>query len=222
MDRNSFCLNNYDLWLLPEKNRRKKGSQIYYLLQNLSFSVAAGKFLTLMGRSGLGKTALLQHIAGLNADIVAGRGELLLNGKLLQDVPAYQRQIGYMPQKPLLFPFLTVAENLAIAMPKKLNKVEKSLALKNALSDCQLPDNIGTRDPHSLSGGEVARLCLMMLLLAKPKLLLLDEPFAALNFELRRSFKKLLEQEINKRNIPVILVTHQYEDGLGKIITLDK
>ncbi|MDI9314270.1 MAG: ATP-binding cassette domain-containing protein [Hydrotalea sp.] len=197
--------------------------------KNLSVGHAGGRgnadILTLMGRSGVGKTSFLLDIAGLLTaggsaeDSFVSRGKILLDGSNLRGVPSHQRRVAYMAQQPVVFPFLSVAENLSLAIPKKYDKKTRVKKIAWALQQCQMV-GFEKRNTTTLSGGEVARLSLMMLILAEPKLLLLDEPFSALHKTLRGAMKKFVVDIVSKQKIPMIMVTHQREDALGKIILL--
>ena len=187
-----------------------------------------GNSVTLMGRSGIGKTSCLLDIAGLRATQAGGddrqkqftsSGKILLAGVDIGRMPSHQRRVAYMAQQPVVFPFLSVAENLMLAIPKAYNKKTRATKIAWALQQCHMV-GFDKRNPKTLSGGEVARLSLMMLILAEPRLLLLDEPFSAMHKTLRGAMKKFVVDIISKQKIPMLMVTHQREDALGKIIIL--
>lgn len=180
------------------------------LIAPFSLAVAAGETVTLMGASGSGKSTLLSFIAGdLEAPFTAA-GRLGLGGQPLDGLPPEQRHIGRLFQDDLLFPHLTVAENLLFGMPRaphaaRLAKVDA------ALSEAEL-EGFGDRPPHTLSGGQRARVALMRALLAEPKAMLLDEPFNKLDAELRQSMRGFVFEHIAARRIPCLMVTHDLAD----------
>ncbi|MGI9461787.1 MAG: ATP-binding cassette domain-containing protein [Alphaproteobacteria bacterium] len=182
--------------------------------------INGGDVITLMGRSGLGKTSFLLDIAGLlEGNMWHSRGQMILDGIDVRKQPSYLRRVGYFSQRPVVFPFLSVRENFLLALRQKHNKKLCEEKIKWGLQQCQLA-GFANRVPKTLSGGEVARLSLMMLVLAEPKLLLLDEPFSSLNKNLRSTMKRFILKLIDQQNIPIIMVTHQSEDALGKVIML--
>jgi putative thiamine transport system ATP-binding protein len=137
-------------------------------------------------------------------------------------LPTQQRRLGILFQDDLLFPHLSVAENLAFGLPPGLSRRERSGRIEAALAEIELSD-LGTRDPQSLSGGERARVALMRTLLAEPKAILLDEPFAKLDVALRERFRTLVFDRAAARNLPVLLVSHDPADAAaaeGRVIAL--
>ncbi|HEY9094316.1 MAG TPA: ATP-binding cassette domain-containing protein [Hydrogenophaga sp.] len=186
------------------------------LLRGLRFEVAPGQILTLMGASGSGKSSVLAAIAGTLHSVAEGAqalrfdGTINLDGTDLTHQPTARRGIGLLFQDPLLFAHMTVAENLLFAVPP--GPREQRLALvEQALQDAELPD-YGPRDPGTLSGGQRARVALMRALLARPRALLLDEPFSKLDAALRDQFRAFVFDHIRAQNIPAVLVTHDAAD----------
>ena len=117
-----------------------------------------------------------------------------------------------MFQDPLLFPHMTVGDNLAFGLTSKRHgRAQRQAAVRDALQECGL-DGFAERDPASLSGGQKARVALMRALLADPKMLLLDEAFSSLDPELRQQFGVFVVQQIENRNIPALLVSHDAGD----------
>ena len=187
------------------------------LLQALSWSVPPGAVCTLMGPSGVGKSSLLGAIAGTLSIVSEGltplifEGSVYLDGERLDTRAAHERGIGLVTQDPLLFPHLTVAENLVFAMNRHTSKAERAQQVKDALQAANLPA-MGQADPSQLSGGERARIALMRALLAKPRALLLDEPFSKLDDSLRQHIREWFFRQVTQRGIPALLVTHDPAD----------
>ncbi len=204
-----------------------------HLLGFKNLAVRGGDVLTLMGRSGLGKTSFLLDLAGLQgAGNFSSQGMIKLDGEDIRPQLPHVRRVGYFSQRPVVFPFLSVRENLLLALQNvrtpptnkknakgKYDKKTMEKKIAQALEQCQL-SGFERRDPKTLSGGEIARVSLMMLILAEPKLLLLDEPFSSLNKNLRTTMKSLVLDAMDKQKIPIIMVTHQRQDALGKVIAL--
>lgn len=189
----------------------------------LNEEIQGGEVLTIMGASGSGKSTLLSWIAGMLPSAFDAQGELFLNAQNITHTPSHQRRIGLLYQDPLLFPHLSVGGNLAFAMPKG-NKQQRQQEIKDALSQVGLTE-MAKRHPHSLSGGQQARVALLRVLLSQPQAMLLDEPFSKLDSQLRQETRQLVFEQIRQRNIPVIMVTHDESDAIaaqGKVITLEK
>jgi putative thiamine transport system ATP-binding protein len=191
------------------------------LFTPLSLHIKAGEIVMLMGQSGVGKSSLLAFIAGLLSAGITGQGNIWLNGQKLNNKPAHLRRLGLLFQEDLLFPHLTVAENLAFALPHTLSKAEKQHRIAQALASADLKD-FGKKAPHTLSGGQRARIAVMRALLADPLALLLDEPFSKLDMALRQSFRDFVFNSARLAQLPVLLVSHDPSDAPadGRIITL--
>jgi putative thiamine transport system ATP-binding protein len=183
------------------------------ILVEIDCRVAPGTVLTIMGESGSGKSSLLDFIAGfLRPDFQAG-GRVLLNGADLTDLPAQDRHIGLMFQTPLLFPHMSVLNNLMFAIPPDVHARSARRALaERALEDVGLA-GFGGRDPGTLSGGQQTRVALMRTLLAEPGALLLDEPFSSLDKARRNDIRALVFDAARRKGLPVLLVTHDEEDA---------
>lgn len=181
------------------------------LFDPLSFDVPAGNIFSVMGASGCGKSTLLSFICGTLNNIFTSSGQILLNSVPMNRVPAHKRKVGLQFQDHLLFPHMTVAENLAFGIPQKYRGKERQLKVQQALKDCGLA-GMETANPASLSGGQRTRISLMRTLLSEPELLLLDEPFSKLDLELRRQFREFVFQQVEQRNIPALMVTHDPQD----------
>ncbi|WP_318495403.1 ATP-binding cassette domain-containing protein [Photobacterium leiognathi] len=181
------------------------------LLTSFSLHIAKGEIVTLMGPSGCGKSTLLNYLAGhLNPEFTA-KGTLTLNKQAITEVPAHLRNIGVLFQDDLLFPHLTVWENLAFALPNNIKGNERKHQALTALAQLELAE-LANAYPHQISGGQRARISLTRLLMAKPQLILLDEPFSKLDSTLRLQFRDWVFQQIQQASIPTLMVTHDKQD----------
>lgn len=167
------------------------------VLQNLQLELADGELLALMGPSGCGKSTLLNLIAGL---LKPTAGELKTDSRLL----------AYVFQEPRLFPWLTVEQNLRAVLPPKAD----AAAIADALALVELPD-VGKLYPAELSGGMKTRISLARAVVYGGDLMLLDEPFAALNEELRSRLLQRLKERLKAQGASAVLVTHQREDAVA-------
>jgi putative thiamine transport system ATP-binding protein len=181
------------------------------LIRPFSLKVPAGEIATLMGASGSGKSSLLAHIAGDLETPLAGRGRILLGSLLINDTPPEARRIGRLFQDDLLFPHLTVAENLLFGVSRG-SRSEREAKMRAALGRAEL-DGFENRPPHTLSGGQRSRIALFRALIANPNAMLLDEPFAKLDAELKKTMRAYVFSHLKERNIPTLLVTHDREDA---------
>lgn len=181
------------------------------LLHDVSFSVSPGEILTVMGPSGCGKSSLLSVLAGHIQPPMYYSGQLTLNGEPFDHLPPEQRRIGILFQDDLLFPHLNVWQNLAFALPSSMNKKEKYNHTLAALDAIHLAA-LANYAPSQLSGGQRARISVLRALLAKPDAILLDEPFSKLDKPLRRDFRAFVFGQIEQRQIPAVIVTHDSED----------
>lgn len=193
---------------------RQLGSPQQVLLLDLHLDVPPGHILTLMGPSGSGKSALLAGIAG-TLDLLSGgqlrfEGQVWLDGQDLSHTPAARRGIGQLFQDDLLFAHMTVAENLLFAVPPGPGP-QRLAAVEQALAEAGLA-GLGARDPATLSGGQRARAALMRALLARPRALLMDEPFSRLDAALRSQFRHFVFSHLRQHQIPALLVTHDAAD----------
>jgi putative thiamine transport system ATP-binding protein len=199
------------------------GSALHALVSGLSLDVPPGEILTLMGPSGCGKSSVLAAIAGTLASVSEGlqplqlQGAVQLNGRELTHLPTHQRGVGLVFQDALLFPHMTVAENLLFAVPAcgtngiSRTNAQRQARVQQALQEAELT-GMGERDPSTLSGGQRARVALMRALLAEPQALLLDEPFSKLDAALRAQLRPWVFAHVRERRIPVVLVTHDEQD----------
>lgn len=180
------------------------------LLHGLHLEVAAGQIHTVMGPSGSGKSSLLAAICGTLAPGIRFEGSVALQGRRVDELPTEQRRIGVLYQDDYLFPHMTVAENLLFAVPAG-PYASRQARVAQGLKDLEMPD-YANADPTTLSGGQRSRVALMRALLAEPQALLLDEPFSRLDAELRMRVREFVFALVRKRQIPVLMVTHDDAD----------
>ena len=182
------------------------------LISGLSVDIAAGSLRLIQGASGSGKSTLLSVICGTADRNVRAVGDVLLNGQMVSGLDAEDRRIGLMFQDPLLFPHMTVGDNLAIALAAH-HQHDRKARVSAALELAGLA-GFEDRDPATLSGGQAARVALMRTLLAEPEALLMDEAFSALDPDLRHAFGGFARTQIRDRGIPALLVSHDAADAV--------
>lgn len=193
------------------------------LISGLTVDVGPGEVVTIMGRSGTGKSTLLAFVGGhLDPEFVAS-GTVTVDGRDVTSVPAERRGVGVLFQDDLLFPHLSVGDNLAFGLPRDVSgRRERKRHIDEALAQAGL-SGYADRDPATLSGGQRARIALMRTLLSRPNALLLDEPFSKLDEELRDDMRKFVFSHAREQGLPVLMVTHDIADALGAggpVITL--
>jgi putative spermidine/putrescine transport system ATP-binding protein len=181
-------------------------------LHEISFSIRRGEFMTLLGPSGCGKTTILNLIAGFFSP---DGGEIRVDGELVNDVPTYKRQVGMMFQNYALFPHMSVAANICYGLKARhLPKSEIDRRLRDVLSLVRLV-GYEERRPRELSGGQQQRVALARALVINPKVLLLDEPFSALDKNLRASMQVELREIQRKLGVTTVFVTHDQSEALS-------
>ena len=177
----------------------------------INLSAKQGEILALLGPSGCGKTTTLRMIAGL---VNPSSGTLRINGADVTHVPVHQRNLGMLFQNYALFPHLTVLENVAFGLGmRKVGEEEKRKRSVEALRLVRL-EEYAARMPAALSGGQQQRVALARAIVYRPQLLLLDEPFGALDKKLREAMQIELRQLCNQLGLTTILVTHDQEEAL--------
>ncbi|MHC8362050.1 ABC transporter ATP-binding protein [Pseudomonas sp. LS2P72] len=183
-------------------------------LESINLSVPTGSRTVIVGPSGSGKTTLLRMIAGFE---FPDTGRLSLNGQTLVDntheVPAHQRLIGYVPQDGALFPHMTVAANIGFGLSIKGGAKQQRVA--ELMDSVALDANMANRWPHELSGGQQQRVALARALAQQPRLMLLDEPFSALDTGLRGAMRKMVARLLTDAGVTTILVTHDQSEALS-------
>ena len=180
------------------------------LFPEISIQLTAGELLVVMGPSGCGKSSLLAAIAGSSDSEFEQRGKIVLQSKQLNYMPMERREIAIVYQDDLLFPHLDVAGNLLFALPRG-DAQTRMQSVEHALASADLT-GFEKRDVATLSGGQKARVSLLRSLLAKPKLLLLDEPFSRLDETLRQDFRQFVFSQIAAMGIPALMVSHDRQD----------
>ena len=181
------------------------------VLNDISFYVKKGEFLTLLGPSGCGKTTLLRILAGFgNTD----KGEILINGENITDVPPHERPVNTVFQRYALFPHLDVYENIAFGLKlKKMPTDEIDKKVRKALKMVSMTD-YEDRDVESLSGGQQQRVAIARAIVNEPAVLLLDEPLSALDLKMRKDMQMELKEMHKELGITFIYVTHDQEEAL--------
>ncbi|WP_058301555.1 ABC transporter ATP-binding protein [Gorillibacterium timonense] len=182
-----------------------------YAVHGVSFDIEEGKLIGLLGPSGGGKTTILRMLAGLEQP---SSGEIYFHGRRVENEPPQKRGIGFVFQNYALFKHMTVFDNIAfgLAVQKKSRKetrerVEKLLNLTGLAG-------LGGRYPHQLSGGQKQRVAFARAIAPEPQLLLLDEPFAAIDAKVRKELRTWLREMINRLKITTIFVTHDQEEAV--------
>ena len=184
----------------------------YTAVDDFNLEVKRGEFVTLLGPSGCGKTTTLRMIAGFS---MPTEGEILLNGKPITDLPPYKRPVNTVFQRYALFPHLNVFENVAFPLrEKKVPKAEIDQRVNEMLSLVALK-GFEKRSVTSLSGGQQQRVAIARALVGRPKVLLLDEPLAALDLKLRKDMQQELKNIQKATGITFIFVTHDQEEALS-------
>ena len=181
------------------------------MLRGISLDIKSREFVTLLGPSGCGKTTTLRIIGGFEQP---DSGDVLFEGRRLNDVPPYRREINTVFQRYALFPHLNVAENIAFGLHiKKMNPAEIKLKTREMLSLVGL-SGFEARDVTSLSGGQQQRVAIARALVCEPRVLLLDEPLGALDLKLRKEMQQELKYIQQEVGITFIFVTHDQEEAL--------
>jgi putative thiamine transport system ATP-binding protein len=183
------------------------------LMRDFHLRVAPGEVTTLMGPSGCGKSSLLSYLCGTLEPAFQASGRVRLDGVAIDGLPPERRRIGILFQDDLLFPHLSVGENLAFALPPAVRgRRERRARVEAALREADLA-GFAARDPATLSGGQRARVALMRTLLAEPRALLLDEPFGRLDRGLRERVRRFVFDHARRAGLPTLLVTHDPADA---------
>lgn len=200
------------------------------ILKNISLEVRSGEILALLGESGCGKSSFLKAMLGLYP---LSKGKIFFQGKEIQNLPSHKRGISVVFQDLRLFPHLNVGENVGFSLElQKVPKAERKQRVEELLKLVQL-EGYSERRIDSLSGGQMQRVAIARALAMNEKLLFLDEPFSALDPNLRREMGDFLLELQKKENLTVVLVTHDQEEALrlahrialmkdGEILQVDK
>jgi len=181
------------------------------VLQNISFDVAEGEALVLLGASGSGKTTILRIIAGLEQPYT---GKIMLHGKDVTELPARERGVGVIFQSYALFPKMTVEKNIGYGLRiRKRKRKEIKKTVQELLSLVQLEEH-RKKYPSQLSGGQQQRVAIARTLAYDPEVLLFDEPFGALDAQTRTHLRREIRALLKKVNVPAIFITHDQEEAL--------
>ncbi|MDO4618518.1 MAG: ABC transporter ATP-binding protein [Clostridia bacterium] len=194
------------------KNISKSFERDSSVLNNINLYINDNEFITLLGPSGCGKTTLLRIIGGFeNPD----EGDVVFMGERINDKPPHKRNVNTVFQRYALFPHLNVFENVAFPLrEKKVKKAEIEKRVNEMLSLVML-DSFAKRDVTSLSGGQQQRVAIARALINHPKVLLLDEPLAALDLKLRKDMQQELKKIQKTTGITFVFVTHDQEEALS-------
>jgi len=180
------------------------------VLDDVSLGIGKGELVALLGSSGCGKTTLLRMLAGFEQPT---SGRILIDGADMTDVPPYERPVNLMFQSYALFPHMTVGENLLFAIPRAVrSRRERRELMRQALAEADLA-GYEERHPATLSGGQRARVALMRTLLARPRAVLLDEPFSKLDADLQATIRQFVFGHVRAQGLPTLMVTHAAEDA---------
>ena len=183
----------------------------HVIIPSLNLTVHDGEFLTLLGPSGCGKTTLLRIIAGLDKPT---SGKVILDGQDITDFPPYKRDVNTVFQNYALFPHMTVEENIGFGLKMKgISKEESQDRIQKVLKLIQL-EKLGNRYPAQMSGGQQQRVAIARALVNNPKMLLLDEPLGALDYQLRKALQIELKDLQEELGLTFIFVTHDQEEAL--------
>jgi len=177
----------------------------------VSFGIEKGSLVALLGPSGSGKTTILRMLAGLDTP---NSGDIFINGERVNDVPASKRGIGFVFQNYALFRYMTVYDNIAFGLEvQKKPKAEIKNRVRELLDLISLP-GLEKRYPNQLSGGQKQRVAFARALAPNPQLLLLDEPFAAIDAKVRKELRTWLKAMIQQVGITSVFVTHDQEEAM--------
>ena len=182
-------------------------------IKNLNIKVNNGKILTIFGSSGIVKSSLINVIAGVYESNLLFTGDIILNNKKITNTLPEKRKIGLLLQDGVLFPHLSVEQNLIFGIKKSLTNKEKYLLINEHLIKANM-EGFENRYPNTLSGGQKSRVACLRAILSEPDALLLDEPFSSIDPEQRNSFRLFVVNQIREKKIPCILVTHDEGDKL--------
>lgn len=183
----------------------------YQASRNVNFGIEKGKLIGLLGPSGSGKTTILRMIAGLETP---DSGEVIIDGKVVNDVPASQRGIGFVFQNYALFRYMTVYDNVAFGLKVQKDDKKKIDARVRELIKLVGLEGLEKRYPSQLSGGQRQRVAFARALAPNPQVLLLDEPFAAIDAKIRQELRSWLKEMIGKLGITSIFVTHDQDEAI--------
>ncbi len=179
------------------------------ILQDINLEIDEGNFVSIIGKSGSGKTSLLKIISGLKKQT---KGTVTLNNTILSDDDTFiepeSRNLGLVVQEKVLFPHLNVQSNVEFGIPEEENKREKTVEMLNKFHI----SNLMEKYPHEISGGEAQRVALARTLVTKPQVLLLDEPFSGLDQSLKDGIYPDIKKILKDNNMTTIMVSHDLDE----------
>ena len=182
------------------------------VLDNIDLDIYDNEFLTLLGPSGCGKTTTLRIIGGFET---ADQGDVIFMGERINDIPPYKRNVNTVFQRYALFPHLNVFENVAFPLREKRVPKDEIEERVNEMLKLVALSGFEKRGVNSLSGGQQQRVAIARALVSKPKVLLLDEPLAALDLKLRKDMQQELKKIQKATGITFVFVTHDQEEALS-------
>lgn len=182
-----------------------------FRLENISLEIEKGDYYVLLGKSGVGKTVLLEIIAGL---IKPDNGRIFLDNKDITNEKIQNRKVGIVFQDYSVFPHLTVKQNIAYPLKTKKYSSQEKEELIQKYAELANISHLLNRSTQNLSGGELQRVALARMLVSKPDCILLDEPLASLDVQLKGGLRNLLHQ-INQSGVTILHVTHDYEEAIA-------
>lgn len=185
----------------------------------VTFGIEEGTLAALLGPSGSGKTTILRMLAGLD---YPDSGEIYINGNLVNKLPASKRGIGFVFQNYALFRYMTVYDNIAFGLETQLKKAKKNRKERKEILDARVAEllkltsleGLEKRYPGQLSGGQKQRVAFARALAPNPQILLLDEPFAAIDAKVRKELRTWLKEMISRVGITSIFVTHDQDEAM--------
>ena len=188
------------------------------LIKNLSFKVKKGEILFISGKSGLGKSTLLDLISGFHDNNLIWTGKIYLNKIDITNISIQNKRIGYMLQDYFLFPHFNVSNNLIFSLPRHTrSKKEQVLNYLKQVNMVEFSDHY----PSQLSGGQKARIACLRAIISNPNALLLDEPFSSLDKKTMKSFQNFLYDYVKKLNIPCVIVSHRIIKNFNNSFEID-
>ena len=183
----------------------------FHASRDVSFGIEKGHQAALLGPSGSGKTTILRMIAGLDRP---DDGDILVEGKRINEIPGSRRGIGFVFQNYALFRYMTVEKNIAFGLEIQNQSKKEIKERVDELLELTSMKDLGKRYPHQLSGGQRQRVAFARALAPNPHLLLLDEPFAAIDAKVRRELRNWLKEMIGQVGVTSIFVTHDQEEAM--------
>ena len=201
-----------------QQNETRKPIQVWksydgerWALKNINLEIETSSLVALVGPSGSGKTTLLRLIAGLER---SDRGSVWLNGREMTDCEPRDRNIGFLFQNYALFPYMTVGENVSFGLDIRGREKESTARRVKDLLELVKLDHLADRFPHQLSGGQRQRIALARSLALEPEVLLLDEPFGALDVNVRKELRRWLRDLHEEIPVTTVFVTHDQEEAM--------